>query len=73
MILVSDLIRIAAAGGGMRINCQGRMVSDLIRIAAAASIRHSVIILENADNILVSDKIRIAAAGQGCVFFNDEM
>ena len=73
MILVSDLIRIAATGGGMRISCKGRMVSDIIRIAAAASSKKSIIVLENTDHILVADKIRIAAAGQGCVFFNDEM
>ena len=71
MTMISDLIRIAAAGGGLRIDCNGKMVSDLIRIAAASSVKHSVIVLENAGHILSADKIRIAAAGQGCVFFND--
>lgn len=71
MIMISDLVRIASAGGGLRINCRGRMVSDLVRIAAAASNKRSIIILENTEHIMVSDKIRIAAAGNGCVFFND--
>lgn len=71
MVLISDLVRIAAAGGGLRIDCNGKMVSDLIRIAVAGSARHSIIVLENYEHILVSDRIRISAAGQGCIFFND--
>ena len=71
MIMISDLVRIAAAGGGLRIDCKTKMVSDLIRIAAAGSSKRSMIVLENTGHIMVSDKIRIAAAGQGCVFFND--
>lgn len=71
--MISDLVRIAAAGGGLRINCKDKMVSDLVRIAAAASNKQSIIVLENTAHILVSDKIRIAAAGKGCVFFNDEV
>lgn len=71
MLMVSDMVRIAAAGGGLRIDCKGKLVSDLVRVAAAGSSKGARIILENTSNILVSDKIRIAAAGQGCVFFND--
>lgn len=71
MLMVSDLVRIAAAGGGLRIDCRGKMVSDLVRVAAAGSGKGARIILENTGHILVSDKIRIAAAGQGCVLFND--
>lgn len=71
MAMVSDLVRIAAAGGGLRINCQGKMVSDLVRIAAAGSSKRSIIILENTKHIMISDKVRIAAAGQGCVIFNE--
>ncbi len=73
MIMISDLVRIASAGGGLRINCHGKMVSDLVRIAAAASDKRSIIVLENTGHIMVSDKVRIAAAGNGCVFFNDEI
>lgn len=69
--MISDMVRIAAAGGGLRIDCRGKLVSDLIRIAAAGCGRRGRIILENTSHILVSDKIRIAAAGQGCVLFND--
>ncbi len=69
--MISDMVRIAAAGGGLRIDCRGKLVSDLVRIAAAGCGRRGRIILENTSHILVSDKIRIAAAGQGCVLFND--
>lgn len=71
MLMISDMVRIAAAGGGMRIDCRGKLVSDLVRVAAAGSGKGSIILLENTGHILVSDKIRIAAAGQGCVLFND--
>lgn len=73
MLMISDLVRIAAAGGGLRINCQNKMVSDLVRIAAAGSDKRSIIILEHAESLMVSDRVRIAAAGNGCVFFNDEV
>lgn len=69
--MISDMVRIAAAGGGLHINCEGKLVSDLIRVAAAGSVKGAKIVLENTGHILVSDKIRIAAAGQGCVLFND--
>ena len=71
MMLVNDIIRIASAGGGLRIDCTKYMVSDIIRIAAAASNKHANIILENTSRLLASDAVRIAAAGQGCVIFND--
>ena len=69
--MISDMVRIAAAGGGLRIDCRGKLVSDLVRVAAAGSGKGARIILENTSHILVSDKIRIAAAGQGCVLFNE--
>lgn len=70
MLMISDMVRIAAAGGGLRIDCKGKLVSDLVRVAAAST-KGARIVLENTTHILVSDKIRIAAAGQGSVFFND--
>lgn len=70
-MLTSDLIRIAAAGGGLRIDCSNRLTSDLIRIAASASIGGALVVLENTSHLLSSDKIRIAAAGKGHILFND--
>ena len=68
-MLTSDLIRIAAAGGGFFIDCSKHLVSDLIRIASAARMGGGMIYLENSSRILTSDKIRIASAGKGHVVF----
>ena len=69
-MFVSDLVRIAAAGGGLRIDCKNKVVADLVRIANAASMGGGYLILENSDSIIVSDKVRIAVAGKGHVIFN---
>lgn len=70
-MMVSDMVRIAAAGGGFRLDCSKHMVSDLVRIAAASSQHGSIIILEKCNRLMVSDAVRIAAAGRGSVIFND--
>lgn len=70
-MMVSDFLRIAAAGGGLRLDCSKYMVSDIVRIAAAASQHKAAIILENCSRLMVSDAVRIAAAGKGSVIFND--
>lgn len=71
MRLVTDLIRIAAAGGGLRIDASKKCITDIIRIASAAKTSSTVVIIEKTDNLLTSDMIRIANAGEGCVIFND--
>ena len=70
-MVVSDLVRIAAAGGGLRIDCSNKMVADLVRLANAASMGGGYLILENTERMMESDKIRIAVAGKGHVIFND--
>lgn len=70
MTFISDLVRIAAAGGGFRIDCTKHFVSDIERIASAASMGGGFIILENTESMLVNDKVRIASAGKGHVIFN---
>lgn len=70
-MVVSDLVRIAAAGGGLRIDCSNKAVVDLVRIASAASMGGGYLILENTERMIVSDKVRIAVAGKGYVIFND--
>lgn len=67
----SDLVRIAAAGGGLRIDCSKHLVSDLIRIASAAHMGGGYIFMENAGRLMVFDKVRIASASKGHVIFND--
>ena len=70
-MVTSDIIRLANAGAGMRIDCSNKLVSDLVHIAVAAKNGHGFIFLENTNRLLVSDKIRIAKAGEGYIIFND--
>lgn len=70
-MLTSDLVRIAAAGGGLHIDCSKHLTSDLVRIAAAASTGGGLIFLENSSRLMTLDKVRIAAASKGHVIFND--
>ena len=65
----NDLVRIAAAGGGMTIPAS-MPTNDLVRIAAAASSKGGQITIANASSKPTSDLVRIAAAGNGCVIFD---
>lgn len=70
-MLTSDLVRIATAGGGLRIDCSKHLTSDLVRIARAANMGGGLVYLENSYRLLTQDKVRIAAASKGHVIFND--
>ena len=70
-MMVSDLIRIAAAGGGLQLDCENYMTYDLIRIVAAGSQKQSMILLENCKKLSAYDAIKIAEAGNGYVIFKD--
>lgn len=70
-MLTTDLVRIAAAGGGLRIDCSKHLASDIVRIASAASMGGGYIYLENSVRLSTIDKVRIAAASKGHVIFND--
>ena len=65
----SDLVRIAAAGGGFHISV-ARGVNDLMRIAAAAAQHKATIIIKEAVSLGVNDLVRIGAAGKGSVMFD---
>lgn len=64
----NDLVRIAAAGGGFRVDAS-RGTSDLVRIAAAASAHGARVVVYGAENMPTDDLVRIAAAGKGAVVF----
>ncbi len=65
----TDLVRIAAAGGGMILSAS-KPTSDLVRICATASGKGASITILNADSKSTTDLVRIAAAGSGCVTFD---
>jgi len=65
----TDLIRIAAAGGGMYVSAT-KSTTDLIRIAAAASTKGARLFVTDASRKPTADLIRIAAAGKGSVMFD---
>lgn len=67
--LTDDLVRIAAAGGGFRLNAGGRLTDDLVRIAAAARHGGARLILAGMGARLTDDLVRIGAAGGGAVVF----
>ena len=57
-----DMIRIANAGGGLRVSCKGKNALDLIRIANATQQGKGALILTNTQGMSVLDMIRIANA-----------
>jgi DNA replication protein len=69
--LTDDLIRIVAAGGGVRLDAGARMTDDLIRIAAAAKNGGARLYLVGMSARLTDDLVRISTAGKGSVVFED--
>lgn len=65
----ADLIRVAAAGGGFRLDAAGRPTDDLVAIAAAASEWGVPLVFAGMDGRSADDLVRIADAGEGNVVF----
>lgn len=70
VMITSDILRLIAAGGGIKVNCKKHITSDIVRMAAAAKTGGGILILQDCENIITSDKVRIAAAGGGHVIFD---
>jgi hypothetical protein len=71
MRTTDDLVKVAAAGGGLEFRAALFSTKDLIRIAAAAATagpRVQLTIHEMMDRP-TEDLVRIAEAGKGCVAF----
>lgn len=67
----ADLVRIAAAGGGFRLNAGARTTADLVRIAAAASNHGASLIFAGMAARPTAELVRIGAAGKGAVVLED--
>jgi DNA replication protein len=68
-LLTDDLVRIAAAGGGFRLQAGARTTDDLVRIASAGSRHNARLIFVGLGARTTDDIVRISAAGKGSVFF----
>ena len=66
---VDELIHIAAAGGGFRIDAGPFETDDLTRIAAAAAGTGARVTVCGADRLPTGELVRIATAGRGAVSF----
>lgn len=64
-----ELIKIAASGGGFRVDASLKTTNELIRIAAAASGKRATIIFEGLSERTADELTKIGAAGSGCVIF----
>jgi DNA replication protein len=68
---VDDLIRIAQAGGGFRLDAAHRYPDELMQIATAAKTGGATVIFSGMSAHYTDDLIRIATAGKGSVIFED--
>lgn len=64
-----DLVRIATAGAGFRIDAAGRPTKDLVRIAAATSDWGVRVVFAGMEGRPTDDLAAIAEAGEGNVEF----
>jgi DNA replication protein len=71
MMSVNDLARVAAAGGGFRIDASMKSTDDLARIAAAAGNGGGLVTFSGLSRRSVDELARIAAAGKGRVILED--
>lgn len=69
--LTNDLIKIATAGGGFRLDAKTRLTDELVQLAAAAKTGGATVIFSGTGMFSTQDLIRIGAAGKGAVIFED--
>jgi len=68
---IDDLIQIASAGGGFRLDATHRYPDELIQIATAAKTGGATVIFSGMVTYYTDDLIQIATAGKGSVIFED--
>ena len=65
----NDLVRIAAAGGGVSIDAATMTTDQLVQVVAASNAKSGSIIVRNASTKTTDDLVCIAAAGSGNTVF----
>jgi len=68
---VEDLVRMANAGGGLKLDGANISVDALVRIAHAAKHKGAPIVVTNSSHFTTDQLMRIRHAGGGCVLFED--
>ena len=68
---IDDLIQIASAGGGLRLDATHRYPDELMQIASAAKKGGATVIFYGMARYYTNDLLRIATAGKGAVIFED--
>ncbi len=68
---VVELIQIASAGGGFKLDAKNKNVLELIQIANAAANGGGRIIFTGLGNKTTIELIQISNAGKGNIFFED--
>ena len=66
---IDELVRIAEAGAGFRLDGAARPMHDLVRIAGAASPWGVRLVFAGMDDRSTGDLVRIATAGEGTAEF----
>lgn len=68
-LAIDNLVRVAMAGGGLRLTAGQFSVDQLVRVALAGTGKSVRITIENSSALNVESMVRIALAGDGCVSF----
>ena len=71
MKTVPELVQIASAGGGFRLDAAMRTTPELVQIASAASRSGARVTFVGINMRTTPELVQIASAGKGCVFFED--
>lgn len=68
-LTIDNLVRLALAGGGVRLAAGQFSVDQITRLALAAKKKRARITIENSSALTIDSMVRIALAGDGCVSF----
>ena len=70
---VDELLTIAKAGGGFRLDCSLKSTDELCQIASAAHASGAAVIMFGINLKTTEELVKIAQASQGAVIFEDKI